>query len=171
MAAPVVQKKISVDDYIVDSMISRIGVPHYEKSKFTSKWKKQLRILRELFVPLSQALPAMAQANDQDGFQSTYVEDLDGQLSVLEQMQKAIADLAATQAALEQMQKAIADLAATQAALAQHLGMAGGPASAPGPAPAAPRPRPLPVALWGQTRQRAGHLGPLCPAPAQPEVS
>jgi len=30
--------------------------------------EKQLRILKEIFVPLSQALPAMAQAQDQDGF-------------------------------------------------------------------------------------------------------
>ncbi|QNN98080.1 portal protein [Microbacterium phage Fede] len=32
--------------------------------------EKQMRILREIFVPLSQALPAMAQAGDQDGFRS-----------------------------------------------------------------------------------------------------
>ena len=32
--------------------------------------EKQLRILREIFVPLSQALPAMAQAGDQDGFRA-----------------------------------------------------------------------------------------------------
>ena len=160
--------------------------------------EKQLRILRELFVPLSQALPAMAQANDQDGFQSasqamryiikktielsgsahsseiakifdgdgdaalqqqqridaleaalggsqsTYVEDLDGQLSVLEQMQKAIADLAAT-----------------QAALVQHLGMAGGQAPAPGPAAATP-----PGGPPGPNAAESGAPGATLPGPA-----
>lgn len=155
--------------------------------------EKQLRILKEIFVPLSQALPAMAQAQDQEGFsaaskamryiiqktielsgsahtaelaaifegnddeataqserirlleeaiggnQSQNEEDADVQLTVLEQMQQAISNLAATQAALAQ---------AVGLPPAPGAGVAGGYSDTPAPesqATGVVRPAPVPV--------------------------
>lgn len=152
--------------------------------------EKQLRILQQIFVPLSQAMPALAQAGDAEalanasaamqyivqktielsgsahsnelkkifsgqteqhqavqvridaleealgGSQSQYIEESEGQLSTLEQMQQAISALTET-----------------VGAVATHLGMTGGSGSGPQaggqsgpPAPgtqASPTPEPL----------------------------
>lgn len=126
--------------------------------------EKQLRLLKEIFVPLSQALPAMATAGDQDGFRSASKAmqfiikktiELSGsrhasELTAIfdgedEQAQQTSARLEALENALggnqstyveeteiqmstlEQMQKAIADLAASTAAIASHVGLAPAP--------------------------------------------
>lgn len=149
-------------DGVLEIDFANMAVPYYVKcvpgSLVELEDEKQARILKEIFVPLSQALPAMAEAGDQDGFragskamqyiikktielsdsahaseltaifegrydeaeqsmsriqaledaiggsQSTYAQDLDDNLSVLEQMQATMKVLTETVAALAQAQ-------------------------------------------------------------------